>query len=393
MQFFSQTSRQAIQPNCRAVVCLRMVRKMSKMMKPAEPRRAPRLSSAERPAVGLAQAAPGEGLLTPEHKIQLVGWYHQMVLIRLFEEAAAEMYTRARIGGYLHLNIGEEATVVGAMDALAPQDYVFSNYREHGHAIARGVDPKAVMAELFGKATGVSKGRGGSMHIFDLSKRFMGGYGIVGGALPLAVGVGLAMQYQNSDAVVLSVFGEGATNIGAFHESLNLAALWNLPVVFLCVNNMYAMGKRVDEDSAVTEIWRKAYAYDMASERVDGMDILAVYDAISRAVERARGEHRPTLIEAVTYRYRGHSMADPGRYRTADEVEAWRRRDPILAFKEQLEQAGLMDAAEAARIDAEVEREVADCVQFSEESPFPALSSLYDHVLHETADAGEAGGA
>src|SRR4051794_20532037 len=179
------------------------------MVKTAEPRRAPRLSSADRSAVSLAKSAPRSGLLTPDHKAQLVDWYHMMLLIRRFEEAAAEMYTRARIGGYLHLNIGEEATVVGAMDALAPEDYVFSNYREHGHAIARGVDPKAVMAELFGKDTGVSKGRGGSMHLFDKSKRFMGGYGIVGGAIPLAVGVGMAMRYRNEDAIVCSIFGEG----------------------------------------------------------------------------------------------------------------------------------------------------------------------------------------
>jgi pyruvate dehydrogenase E1 component alpha subunit len=359
------------------------------MMKPAEPRRAPRLSPDR--AVGvLAPTSPDAGLLTPEHKAQLVRWYHQMMLIRLFEEAAAEMYTRARIGGYLHLNIGEEATAVGAMETLAPQDYVFSNYREHGHAIARGVDPKSIMAELFGKATGVSKGRGGSMHIFDIKKRFMGGYGIVGGAMPLAVGVGLAMQYENSDAIVLSIFGEGATNIGAFHESMNLAALWKLPIIFLCVTNLYAMGKRVEEDSAVPEIWRKAYAYDMMSERVDGMDILAVHDAISRAADRARHEQRPTLVEAVTYRFRGHSMADPGRYRTADEVEVWRRRDPIVVFRKKLERSGLLDAAEAARIEAEAEREVEECVKFSEDSPFPAISSLYDDVLHEPRDEEEA---
>jgi pyruvate dehydrogenase E1 component alpha subunit len=212
----------------------------------------------------------------------------------------------------------------------------------------------------------------------------MGGYGIVGGAIPLAVGVGLAMQYQNSDAIVLSIFGEGATNIGAFHESMNLAALWKLPIIFLCVNNLYAMGKRVDEDSAVTEIWRKAHAYDMISERVDGMDILAVHESISRAADRARGEQRPTLVEAVTYRFRGHSMADPGRYRSPDEVETWRRRDPIAVFKEKLERAGLLDAAEAARIGAEAEREVDECITFAEDSPFPALSSLYDNVLCES---------
>jgi pyruvate dehydrogenase E1 component alpha subunit len=316
-----------------------------------------------------------------------------MLLIRQFEEAAAEQYTRARIGGYLHLNVGEEATVVGAMHALAPQDWVFSNYREHGHAIARGVDPKAVMAELFGKATGVCKGRGGSMHIFDMQKRFMGGYAIVGGAMPLAAGVGLAMDYQQSEAIVLSVFGEGATNIGAFHESMNIAALWNLPVVFLCVNNMYAMGKRVDEDSAVTEIWRKAWAYDMASERVDGMDLLTVYDATSRAAERARQEHRPTLLEAVTYRYRGHSMADAGRYRTADEVDLWRRRDPIDSFRQQLMRAGLLDQAEVERIAGEVAREVAECVRFAEESPYPSPATLYDDVYCAPGEPQEASGA
>jgi pyruvate dehydrogenase E1 component alpha subunit len=303
------------------------------------------------------------------------------------------MYTRARIGGYLHLNIGEEATVVGALDALSPQDYVVSNYREHGHAIARGVDPKAVMAELFGKATGVSKGRGGSMHIFDMSKRFLGGYGIVGGAIPLATGVGMAMRYRDSDAVVVSVFGEGATNIGAFHESLNLAALWDLPVVFLCVNNLYAMGKRIDEDSAVTEIWRKACAYDIASERVDGMDLLAVHEAMTRAVDLARQEHRPSLVEAVTYRFRGHSMADAGRYRTSEEVELWRRRDPIEAFHLRLERANLIDPDQTQQIRADVERIVTEAVQFAEESPFPALSTLYDDVYCESGKGGEAGNA
>ncbi len=362
------------------------------MMKPAEPRRAPQLSP-ERAAGGLAQTSPGAGLLAPERRTQLVGWYREMVLIRQFEEAAAEMYTRARIGGYLHLNIGEEATVVGAMHALEPQDYVFSNYREHGHAIARGVDPKAIMAELFGKETGVCKGRGGSMHIFDRQKRFMGGYAIVGGAMPLAVGVGVAMRYRSADAIVMSVFGEGATNIGAFHESMNLAALWKLPIVFLCVNNLYAMGKRVDEDSAVAEIWRKASAYDMAAERVDGMDLLAVHEATLRAADRARQEHRPTLLEAVTYRYRGHSMADAGRYRTTEEVEQWRRRDPIVLFREQPERAALLNAAEAEQIAAEVEQEIAECVRFAEESPFPAVSTLYDDVYCGPSEAQEAGRA
>jgi pyruvate dehydrogenase E1 component alpha subunit len=362
---------------------------MSTMMKPAEPRRATYLTP-DRAVGAVAEPTPGSTYLVPEHRAQLVDWYHLMLLIRRFEEAAAEMYTRARVGGYLHLNIGEEATVVGAMDALASRDYVVSNYREHGHAIARGVEPKAIMAELFGKATGVSKGRGGSMHLFDRSKNFLGGYGIVGGAIPLAVGVGMAIRYRDSDAVVASVFGEGATNIGAFHESLNLAALWDLPVVFLCVNNLYAMGKRVDEDSAVTEIWRKACAYDMASERVDGMEILAVYDAMTRAIDLARREHRPSLIEAVTYRFRGHSMADAGRYRTSEEVELWRRRDPIDAFRLRLERANLIDASQAQQIEADVERAVSEAVAFAEESPFPPASSLYDDVYDNSPKAEEA---
>jgi pyruvate dehydrogenase E1 component alpha subunit len=362
---------------------------MSTMMKPAQSRRAANVS-AERAAGVVAEPTPGSAYLVPERRAQLVNWYYLMLLIRRFEEAAAEMYTRARVGGYLHLNIGEEATVVGAMDALAPPDYVVSNYREHGHAIARGVEPKAIMAELFGKATGVSKGRGGSMHLFDRSKNFLGGYGIVGGAIPLAVGVGMAIRYRDSDAVVASVFGEGATNIGAFHESLNLAALWDLPVIFLCVNNLYAMGKRVDEDSAVTEIWRKACAYDMTSERVDGMDILTVYDAMTRAIDLARREHRPTLIEAVTYRFRGHSMADAGRYRTSDEVEQWRRRDPIDAFRQRLERASLIDDDRAQQIEADVERSVSEAVAFAEESPFPAASTLYDDVYREAKPVGEA---
>lgn len=349
------------------------------MMKPAEPRRAPQLTS-ERPSGSLASADRGDEFLTPDRREELVHWYEEMVLIRDFEEAAAEQYTRARIGGYLHLNVGEEATVVGSIAALAPRDWIVSNYREHGHAIARGVDPKAIMAELFGRSTGTSKGRGGSMHIFDAAKHFLGGYGIVGGAIPLALGAGLAVNYSDSDAVVLNIFGEGATNIGAFHESLNLAQLWRTPVVFLAVNNQYAMGKRPEEDSAITEFWKKAAAYEMAAERVDGMDLLAVYAATVRAVSRARAQHLPTLLEALTYRYRTHSMADAGRYRTQDEVEQWRQQDPIVTFRAKLERAGLLSETEARDIDARVERYVEECVQYAEESPYPSVSTLYDDV-------------
>jgi pyruvate dehydrogenase E1 component alpha subunit len=361
---------------------------MSTMMKPAEPRRAPQLSP-ERAAGTMAPAARGDGLLVPERRTDLLRWYEQMLIIRHFEEAAAEQYTRARIGGYLHLNVGEEGTVVGSISALEPRDYIFSNYREHGHAIAQGVDPKRVMAELFGKATGTSRGRGGSMHIFDAEHHFMGGYGIVGGAIPLAVGAAMAIQYRSTNAVVLSIFGEGATNIGAFHESLNLAELWDLPVVFLCVNNLYAMGKRVDEDSAITEIWRKACAYDMASERVDGMDVLAVHETTARAVNRARTEHRPYFIEALTYRYRTHSMADAGRYRTAAEVDEWRRHDPITTFRAKLERASLLDQAQAEEIEARAQKVVEDALQFAEESPYPDVATLHDHVYWPSDDQSE----
>ena len=337
-------------------------------MKPAEPREA-------------TVRTGSTGLLSVERRDQLVDWYRQMLLIRRFEEAAAEMYTRAKIGGYLHLNVGEEATVVGAIAALQPQDYIFSNYREHGHALARGVSADRIMAELFGKATGVSGGRGGSMHLFDASKRFLGGYGIVGGAMPLSVGAALAVQYEQTDAIVVSVFGDGATNIGAFHESLNLAQLWHLPLVFVCVNNHYAMGKPIAEESAVTEMWRKACAYNMAAEQVDGMDILAVYATLSRAAERARQEQEPTLVEAVTYRYRGHSMADAGAgYRTTEEIERWRQRDPLVTFKAQLDEAGLLRGEDAQEIAQGVDDAVARAVRFAEESPFPALSTLYEDV-------------
>ncbi|HLH71644.1 MAG TPA: pyruvate dehydrogenase (acetyl-transferring) E1 component subunit alpha [Chloroflexota bacterium] len=362
------------------------------MVKPTEPRRMSRSASGQLTDGPVLDTSTAD-LLTPQRRSQYLHWYEQMLLIRRFEEAAAEMYTRAKIGGYLHLNIGEEATVVGSMAALEPQDYVFSNYREHGHAIARGIEPKRIMAELFGKETGTCKGRGGSMHIFDAEKHFMGGYGIVGGALPLAVGAGYALEYQKSAAIVMTIFGEGATNIGSFHESLNMAELWKLPIVFLCVNNLYAMGKPVAEESAVTEIWRKACAYDMAGERVDGMDILAVYEATTRAVDRARQEHRPTLLEAVTYRYRGHSMADAGLiYRTTAEIEEWRRRDPIAAFRHNLESAGLAKAGDFDRIEKRVEQVVSDALEFAEQSPFPALATLDDDVYCERSAEGEGRG-
>lgn len=324
--------------------------------------------------------AQREVALRPEDRDDLHHLYYQMLLIRRFEERVAEMYTRARIGGYTHLNIGEEATVVGSAAALEPTDYLLSSYREHGHVLARGTDPGPVMAELFGKATGVARGRGGSMHLFDLERRFLGGYAIVGGHLPLAVGVGLAIDYRDSNEVVMCAFGEGATNIGAFHESLNLAKLWRLPIVFLCVNNQYAMGAPVHQDSAVTEIYRKACAYDMRASRVDGMDVLAVRDACREAVHIAREEHEPSLIEALTYRFRGHSMADPARYRTQEELQAWMARDPVLTFRRRLEEAGLITPEEVQAIADRVEREVNAAIAFAERSPDPDPAELYRDV-------------
>ncbi len=308
-------------------------------------------------------------------KDELLELYHRMLLIRRFEEKVGEMYTRAKMGGYVHLNIGEEATVVGAVSALGPQDYLFTSYREHGHALARGTDPKLVMAELYGKVTGTSRGRGGSMHLFDKERRFYGGYAIVAGQLPLAVGTALAADYRGTDEVTLCMFGEGATNIGAFHESLNLAKIWHLPVVFFCVNNQYGMGTAVARASAVADIYRKAAAYDMVGEQVNGMDVLAVREATQRALRRAREDREPTLLESITYRYRGHSMADPARYRSEEEVRRWRERDPIANFQRRLLAAEVLNDEAVRALEEQVEREVQEAVDFAEESPEPDPAS------------------
>ena len=321
--------------------------------------------------------------LVPENRQELVRLYQQMLLIRRFEERVGEMYTRAKIGGYTHLNIGEEATIVGALSALRPRDYVFGNYREHGHALMRGISPGAIMAELFGKETGCSRGRGGSMHLFDARQRFMGGYAIVGAPLPLAVGVGLAISYRQGDEIVMAIFGEGSTNIGAFYESLNLAKLWKLPVVFLAVNNQYAMGDRPEQDSAVPEVHRKACAFDILAERVDGMDLLAVRAATERLVGHTREQKDPTLLEAVAYRFRGHSMADPARYRSTEELEKWLSRDPIVVFRQKLEAAGLLAPEDARRIEQEVGETVDESVEFAEQSPSPDPADLYKYVYAE----------
>src|ERR671937_1303757 len=269
----------------------------------------------------------------------------KMLLIRHFEERAQEMYMKAKIGGFLHLCIGEEATVVGSVSVLQDNDYLISTYREHGQAIARGTDPKVVMAELFGREDGTSRGRGGSMHLFDMERRFMGGYGIVGGNLPLAAGFALASDYRGEDAVTLCMFGDGASNQGTFGETMNLAALWRLPIVFLVVNNQYGMGTALERHSAVTDLSKKAECLGVPGGRTDGMDVLAVRECVAEHLRMAREDRQPTLVEALTYRFRGHSAADPEVYRTKEEVAEWRKRDPIVTFAERLKKEGWIDDA------------------------------------------------
>lgn len=308
-----------------------------------------------------------------------------MMLIRRFEERAGEMYAKAKIGGFLHLCIGEEAAIVGAERALRKTDYLLSTYREHGQALARGTSPNAVMAELFGRVDGCSKGRGGSMHLFDMERRFLGGYGIVGGNLPLAAGVALASDYRGEDDVTLCMFGDGATNQGTFGETMNLAALWKLPVVFMVINNQFGMGTALERHSAVTDLSKKAEGFGVPGSRCDGMDVLDTYAVVKEAVERAREDRRPQLVEAVTYRFRGHSMADPEEYRTKEEVEEWRRRDPITTFSRRLVEEGVASEEQIEAWDRDAIEIVDESVRFADASPFPELDSLYDdiYVLEE----------
>ncbi len=326
------------------------------------------------------RATEGRTKTVLSDKDTLLRLYREMLLIRRFEEKTAEMYQAAKIGGFCHLNIGEEATIVGAISALRPKDYVYSTYREHGHAIAKGIDPRAVMAELFGKETGTSHGRGGSMHLFSQEHRFYGGYAIVGQALPIACGSAYAINYQGTDEVVMSIFGDGATNIGAFHESLNVAKLWHLPIVFVCVNNLYGMGTAVNRASAVTEIWKKACAYDMTGERVDGMDVLAVRRITDQLVAQAREQHEPSLLECVTYRYRGHSMSDPDTYRGKDEIKEWQTRDAIQNLGDHMKGQKMVSDEQLQRFDDEVTAQVDEAVKFAEESPEPDPKDLYRDV-------------
>ena len=303
-----------------------------------------------------------------------------MALIRRFEEEAGRQYQQAKAGGFLHLGIGEEATIVGTASVMHPEDYLIGTYRTHGHAIARGTDPRNVMAELFGREDGCSRGRGGSMHIFDRDRRFMGGYGIVGGNLPIAAGLALASDYEGSESVTVCMFGDGASNTGNFGETMNLAALWKLPLVFLVENNLYGMGTAIERHSAVTDLSRKAEGMGIPGVRVDGMDVLAVREIVSEHIRLAREERQPTLVEAFTYRFRGHSAADPEVYRTKEEVEEWRKKDPITAFRDRMLAEGVISEDQLDEMREGVERRVLEAVEFADASPEPPLESLYDHL-------------
>ena len=307
-------------------------------------------------------------------------WLAAMVLIRRFEERAGEMYAKAKIGGFLHLAIGEEATIVGAARAMRDQDYLVSTYRSHGHALARGTSPGAVMAELFGRVDGCSRGRGGSMHMFDVQRRFMGGYGIVGGNLPLAAGMALASDYLGTGDATVCTFGDGASNQGTFGETMNLAALWRLPVVFMVTNNQFGMGTALERHSAVTDLRRKGEGFGVPGLRCDGMDVVDTHAVMADALQIAREERQPMLVEAVTYRFRGHSMADPEEYRTREQVEEWRRRDPIVVFGERLVDEGVLVPEEREAIDRHAQQRADDAVAFADASAFPPPESLYDDV-------------
>ncbi len=310
----------------------------------------------------------------------LLHMLYQMILIRRFEEKSAEAYTLGKIGGFCHLYIGQEAVAVGSLVALRPDDYVITSYRDHGHSLAKGTSADEVMAELFGKAGGCSAGKGGSMHLFDADNNFLGGHGIVGGQIPLATGVAFASKYREMDRVTLCFFGEAAVNQGAFHESLNMAQLWKLPCIYICENNQYGMGTSLARAMSLQDVSQKAPAYNMASEFVDGMDVLAVHEATKRAVARARNELLPTLLEIRTYRFMGHSMSDPGNYRTRAEIEKYQERDPIKVFTDSLKQKGLLEDTTVSDIEKRAREEVEHALKFADSSPEPAPEELFTHI-------------
>ncbi len=319
-------------------------------------------------------------------KSEYLELYHQMVVIRRLEERASELYQQGKIGGFLHLYIGQEAVSTGLISARRPEDRIITAYRDHGVAINCGIPPRQVMAELMGKATGISGGKGGSMHMADVTKNYWGGHAIVGAHLPLAAGLALGDQYQGNKAVTVCMFGDGATNIGFFHEALNLAKVWNLPVLWVCENNQYGMGTAVDRASAVSEIRQKAAGYGMKSEGVNGMDVMAVRESAQRLIEEIRAGSGPQFLEAHTYRYRGHSMGDPERYRKQDEVHRWQEEDPIGIYHKYLVDKGISTDEELNGLDDQAIKEIDDAVQFGEASPNPAPEDLYKHVYADEVE-------
>jgi pyruvate dehydrogenase E1 component alpha subunit len=306
--------------------------------------------------------------------------YRAMLLIRRFEERCAQLYVEGKIGGFLHLYIGQEAVAVGAMGLLRPDDYFITSYRDHGYALARGTDPRPLMAELCGRIGGISRGKGGSMHFYDVPSGNFGGDGIVGGHLPVAAGMGYSIRLRETDQVVLCFFGDGAVNEGAFHEALNVSALWGLPVVFVIENNRYGMGTSIARASSVKDLYQRGSAYGIPRRDVNGMDLLAVREALGEAIDRARKEKRPTLLEAETYRYRGHSMSDPGKYRSREEVEEMMSHDPVLLFAKHLRKKLRVPEIDLESMDKDVIDQVDDAVRFAEQSPWPAPETLYEDV-------------
>ncbi|GAB4405023.1 MAG: pyruvate dehydrogenase (acetyl-transferring) E1 component subunit alpha [Bacteroidia bacterium] len=317
---------------------------------------------------------------TTYSKELILHWYEQMLLIRKFEERASQLYMQQKFRGFCHLYIGQEAVAVGMESALRKDDYIITAYRDHGGALARGVSANACMAELFGKATGCSKGKGGSMHFFSKEHNFLGGHGIVGGQIPLGTGLGYAIQYKGEDKVAVCMMGDGAVRQGAFHESLNLAMLWKLPVIYVIENNNYAMGTSVERTSNVTELYKLGLSYDMPSKPVDGMDVVTVYEEMKQAVDFVRDGGGPMLIEMKTYRYKGHSMSDPAKYRTREELDKYRGRDPLANLKLFIDDAKIEADQEMAEIEDRINATVEACVHFAEESPYPDPSALYEDI-------------
>ena len=311
---------------------------------------------------------------------------YSMLLQRRFEERTAEMYAIGRIGGFCHLYIGQEAISTGIILQLRPDDYIITTYRDHGQALARGMTPRAVMAELFGRQDGCAKGKGGSMHMFDKQLGFLGGHGIVGGHIPIAAGVGFAIKYRGGDQVIVCFMGEAAVNNGAFHEALNMVALWKLPCLFVIENNRYGMGTAVERASAINDIYKRGASYDMPRGVVDGQDVHAVRSAAAEAIERARKESMPTLLEIRTYRFMGHSMSDAvsGTYRSKEELEQYLKRDPIVLHRQRMEEAGTITAAEVAAMDEAIKVVVQDSIDFAEQSPELPLEALMEDILVET---------